>query len=325
MWAGKFRRYHHLTKLQHLTVPGVVFPNIRDAFLVLIGVGQSFFRLLFWRPNVVFLKGGYVCLPVGYAAWLLRIPIVIHDSDAHPGLTNRLLAPLAKRIATGVSLEHYNYPPEKSAYIGIPISGEYKPLSLKERQAVKAALGFDPHRPLTVFVGGGLGAKQINENVALHLEELLQVTNVVLISGTAQYDEMRSLTPVDDARFRLEAFLSSGLPSLLGAADIVVSRAGATALLELAALSRPTIVIPSKRLIWQVKHAKLFVDMQAVYLLDEALFEEPGDTSLVTAVKRLLNDDELREKLGKNLHRQAKPNATRDLAAMIMSVTRKRR
>lgn len=305
--------------------PSVVFPNIRDLFFVLLGVGQSLIRLLVWRPNVVFLKGGYVCLPVGYAAWLLRIPIVIHDSDAHPGLTNRLLAPLAKRIATGVSLEHYNYPANKSAYVGIPISSQYKPLSLKRRQEVKAALGFDAKCPLTVFVGGGLGSKPINENVALHLKELLKMTNVVLISGTAQYDEMRSLTPVDDPRFRLEAFLSSGLPELLGAADIVVSRAGATALLELAALGRPTIVIPSKRLVWQVKHAKLYDDMQAVYLLDEDLFKEPEDMSLVAAVKKLLEDDILRERLGKNLHKLAKPNATRDLAAMIMSVTRKRR
>lgn len=324
--SGKFRRYHHLSKLQHLTVPGVVFPNIRDAFLVFFGIIQSFFRLLFWRPQVVFLKGGFVCLPIGIAAWLLRIPFVIHDSDAHPGLTNRILAPLASRILTGVSLDHYDYPVEKSAYVGVPIDPHFKQISEKKRQEVKLKFGFSHKRPLTVFVGGGQGSKQINDNVVLHLIDLMKITNVMILSGTKQYDELRSLTPQDNAHFRLEAFIPpQGLAELLAAADIVVTRAGASALLELAALAKPTIVIPSKRLIWQVKHAKLYVDMQAVYPLDEDKFTEPGDKSLVAAVKRLLVDQPLRQKLSKNLHRLARPNAGKDMAATILSVARKSR
>lgn len=324
--SGKFRRYHHLSKLQHLTIPAVVFPNIRDAFLVFFGTFQSFFRLLFWRPDVVFLKGGFVGVPVGIAAWLLRIPVVVHDSDAHPGLANRIIAPIAKRIMTGVSLDHYNYPPEKSAYVGVPIDPSFVPLSVKKRQEVKLKFGFDPKRPLTVFVGGGQGSKQINDNVALHLIELVKFTNVLLLSGTKQYDELRSLTPADNAHWRLEAFIPpQGIAEIEAAADIVVARAGASTLLELAALSKPTIVIPSKRLIWQVKHAKLYVDMQAVYPIDEDHFTEQGDQTLVTAVKRLVSDAALREKLGKNLHRLARPNASRDMAATIVSAARKRR
>ncbi|MDB5183764.1 MAG: UDP-N-acetylglucosamine--N-acetylmuramyl-(pentapeptide) pyrophosphoryl-undecaprenol [Candidatus Saccharibacteria bacterium] len=324
--SGKFRRYHHLSRLQHLTIPSVVFPNILDGFKVFLGTIQSFFRLLFWRPNVVFLKGGFVCVPVGIAAWLLRIPIVIHDSDAHPGLANRILAPMAKRITTGVSLDHYNYPPEKSAYVGIPIDSHFVPLPEKKRQEVKLKFGFDPKRTLTVFVGGGQGSKQINDNVALHLIELVKITNVMLLSGTKQYDELRSLTPPDNAHFRIEAFIPpQGMAELLGAADIVVTRAGASALLELAALSKPTIVIPSKRLVWQVKHAKLYVDMQAVYPIDEDHFTEEGDQTLVHAVKRLVTDQNLADRLAKNLHRLARPNASRDMAATIMSATRKKR
>ncbi|MFZ2544628.1 MAG: glycosyltransferase [Candidatus Saccharimonadales bacterium] len=322
--SGKFRRYHHLTKLQHLTIPSVVFPNIRDAFFVLFGVIQSVFRLIVWRPNVVFAKGGYVCLPVGWAAWLLRIPLVIHDSDAHPGLTNRLLAPMAKRIMTGVSLDHYNYPVEKSTYIGVPIDSHFEPISEVQRREVKQKFGFDPKRPLTVFVGGGNGAKQINDNVALHLSELIAFTNVMLLSGAKQYDELRSLTPPDNSHFRLEAFIPPiGIAKLLAAADVVVARPGASTLLELAALSKPTIVIPSKRLIWHVKHAKLYVDMQAVYPLDEDQFTETGDRSLVLAVKRLVEDTALREKLGKNLHALARPHAASDMASIIVRAARK--
>lgn len=323
--SGKFRRYSHLTKLQHLTIPSVVFPNIRDAFLVFGGVVQSLVRLIVWRPDVVFAKGGYVCLPVGWAAWLLRIPLVIHDSDAHPGLTNRLLAPVAKRIGTGVALEHYDYPPQKSVYVGIPISSQYKIASPERKAAIKKALGLDARRPLTVFIGGGLGAKQINDAVAVSLDQLLAVTNVVLLSGTAQYDELRSLTPRDDKRFLLKDFMTEGLPQLIQAADVVVSRAGATALLELAATATPTILVPSKRLLWQVKHAKVFADADSVLLLDEDRFENPDDKTLPLAVKKLLTDARLRTRLARNLHKQARPHAARDMAVMIIRATGKRR
>lgn len=323
--SGKFRRYSHLTKFQHLTIPSVIFPNIRDTFYVIGGLVQSFTRLLFWRPDVVFAKGGYVCLPVGWAAKLLRIPLVIHDSDAHPGLTNRLLAPAATRIATGVPLEHYDYPPEKSAYVGIPISSEYQKITPQKRHELKKQLGFQPTRPLVVFVGGGLGAKQINDAVALHLDALMDVANIYLLSGSAQYDELRSLTPADDSRFMLKDFVSHGMPAILGAADVVVSRAGATFLLELAALAQPTILVPSKRLLWQVKHAKLFADEHAALLLDEDRFESADDTSLVVAIKKLLIDEKLRSKFASNLHKMSRPHAARDVAAMIVRASGKGR
>lgn len=322
--AGKFRRYHHLTRLQHLTIPSVVFPNIRDAFLVLFGVVQSIARLIAWRPDVVFAKGGYVCLPVGWAAWLLRIPLVIHDSDAHPGLTNRLLAPFAKRIATGVPLEHYSYPPEKSIYIGTPIDARFQKVTKQQQQNLKESFGFDASRPLVVVTGGGQGSKQINDAVALHLDKLLAFTNVVLLSGSAQYDELRSLTPENDPRFILKDFVP-GLPDLFGAADIVVSRAGATALLELAAQAKPSIIIPSNRLTWQVKHAKIFSSEQAVVILDEDKFEDPEDRSLVQTIKGLIDKPEIRKKLGDNLHKQARPHAATDMAAIIIRAARKRR
>lgn len=318
VWAGKLRRYSHLSKLQHLSKSDVLFPNIRDGFLVVIGFIQSIAKLVIWRPDVVFIKGGYVCLPVGYAAALLRIPMVIHDSDAHPGLTNRLLAPYAKFIATGVPLEHYNYPADKAKYIGIPISDEYHHISDTEKHRAVEEYDFDNSRPLVVFVGGGLGARQINDNVALHIEELMKLSNVVLISGTAQYDELKSLTPVSDNRFALEAFLSHGLPQLLAAADVVVTRAGATALLELAALAKPTILVPSHKLIWQVKHAELFANDEAVYMVDEKKFNEPGDKTLVDAVRTVLKDTKLRSKLSKNLSNLAMPHAAEDLAKMIL-------
>lgn len=325
IWAGKLRRYAHLSFLQHFTIPSVLFPNIRDVFLVVIGTIQSIFRLIVWRPDVVFAKGGYVSLPVGYAAWVLRIPLVIHDSDAQPGLTNRLLAPFAKAIGTGVSLDHYNYPASKTTYVGIPIDAAYEPYDDDRRRKLQRSLAFDPRRPLVVFVGGGLGAKQLNDAVALHLPKLLEHTNVILIAGSAQYDELRSLTPQNDPRFILKDFVSHGMVDIQGAADVVVSRAGATAILELAAMAKPTILVPSKRLLWQVKHAKVYADEHAVLMLDEDKFSDAEDQTFIKTVLGLLRDEAMRNRLSKNIHRLARPNAARDMAAMIIRASRKRR
>lgn len=319
--AGKLRRYHHFTLLQHFTVPWVFWPNLRDLFLVIIGTIESIFRLIVWRPDVIFAKGGFVCLPVGWAAWVLRVPLVIHDSDTHPGLTNRLLAPIAHRIATGAPVEYYPYPVAKTRYIGIPVGEHFRPFSEAEQRAGKHALGFDPVRPLTVITGGGLGAQRLNDNVALHLQVLLKSTNVILISGTAQYDELRALTPQDDPRYQLRGFVSQGMAEMLGAADVVVARAGATSILELAALAKPTVLVPNAKLTGghQLKNAKVYADKNAAIVINEDAFDDPHDKSLVNAVELLLDDAHLRSSLGDALHSFARPHAAKDAADMILS------
>lgn len=318
--SGKFRRYNHLTLMQQLLWPKLVLLNIRDSFLVAAGFVQSLFKLLIWRPDVVFTKGGYVCLPVGLAARLLRIPLVIHDSDAHPGLTNRVLSRWASSIATGAPLEYYAYPKEISRYVGIPIAAEFHVFSHNERLAAREQWGIDASRPLIVITGGGLGAKHINDVVAETLHELMQLGTVVLIAGTLQYDELRALTPADDSRFQLHAFVSEGMAALLGAADVVVTRAGATTMLELAALAKPTIVIPNAKLTGghQVKNAKVYQDAEAVIVVDEeAMLNQPG--MFVLAVQDVLNHAEKSSAMAARFARFARPDAAKDMADMILA------
>ncbi len=321
--AGKFRRYHHLTVLQQLLWVRLVLLNIRDSFLVGIGFIQSLIKLLVWRPDVVFTKGGYVCLPVGLAAKVLRIPLVIHDSDAHPGLTNRVLSKWAVAIATGAPLGYYDYPKNRSHYIGIPIASEFHVFSTHERTVAREKWGIDLDRPLIVITGGGLGATRINNVVIEVLPKLLQHVSVVLISGSAQYDELNSLTPSNSNRFQLHAFVSDGMAELLGAADIVVARAGATTILELAALAKPTILIPNGKLTGghQLKNARVYSDAHAVIIVDEdRMLEDP--TVLSHAVLELIGDDKKRAELAKNVAEFARPNATRDMARMIIDAAR---
>ena len=248
IYSGKLRRYNHLTFVQHLLIPSIVFGNIADVFKNIAGVFQAFFKLIFLRPDVIFCKGGFVCVPVGLAAWILRIPMVIHDSDAHPGLANRILAKFAKKIATGSPLEFYNYPKAISQYVGIPVREEFKKYSSPEREALKQELGFSAKKPLVVVTGGGLGAARLNNATVAEAENLTQNAQIVLISGVGQFEELKNKTRGSSPDFHLFGFIAQDMWKYLAAADLVVARAGATSNLELAALAKPTILVPNARL-----------------------------------------------------------------------------
>ncbi len=321
--SGKLRRYHHLSVIQQLMWTKLVMLNLRDSFLVFVGFIQSLVKLIIWRPDVVFTKGGYVCLPVGMAARCLRIPLVIHDSDAHPGLTNRVLSRWAKYIATGAPLEYYPYPKEISKYVGIPINGGFRKYSNAEKIKARRQWGIATESKLLVVTGGGLGAKRINDSVVQALDDLLEFTSVVLISGTAQYDELRSFTPQNSDRFQLHPFVSSGMDDLLGAADVVVTRAGATTILELAALEKPTILIPNGKLTGghQLKNAAVYKESGAVEIVDEGDIEE-SPAVLVGVVKKVMSNNDKSNNMAKNFSKFARPNAAKDMADMILSAVK---
>ena len=321
--AGKLRRYHHLTVLRQLLWPSLVLSNIKDSFLVVAGFFQSAVKLIIWRPDVVFTKGGYVCLPVGIAAHLLHIPIVIYDSDAFPGLTNRVLSRWATAIATGAPLEYYNYPANKSHYVGIPISPEFHKFSDKESRLAKEKWGIDQQRPLIVVTGGGLGASRINDSVVVALKDLLKLGSVVLISGTNQYDDLNSITPPNDDKFQLHSFISKDMASLLGAADVVVARAGATTVLELASLAKPTILIPNAKLTGghQLKNAAVYMKQKAVKIIDEdKMIDNPQ--ILVSVIKDVLSNINITKQMANKFESFARPNAARDLAEIIINAVK---
>lgn len=322
--SGKFRRYHQYAWWRQLfRFRDIVFPNIRDGFLVAVGFVQSVWRMIWWRPDVVFCKGGFVCLPIGLAAKLLGIPVVIHDSDAHPGLTNRVLGRFANQIATGAPLEYYSYPPERTRYVGIPVRADFRSFTAKERMELKRKLGVDPDSRLVVVTGGGLGATRINNAVVGSLDQLMSIATVILISGTGQFDELNALTPSDEPRFQLHAFVSEGMAEMLGAADVVVARAGATSLLELAALHKPTVLVPNGYLAGghQLKNAKVYHDGGAVEVIDEHALDNDHNL-LYQTLKPLLADEIRLEKLSKAMAGFAKPHAAEEMADIILGCVR---
>jgi len=317
--SGKLRRYHNLKWWQHMTTPSILFPNLRDMVLVVGGFLQSIAKFIVWRPDVVFAKGGFVSVPAGIVAWLFRIPLVIHDSDSHPGLANRVLARFATYIATGAPLSNYPYDRKRARYTGIPISEDFHPYSDQERLKMKNALGFESDMPLVVITGGGLGAGHLNQTVIKQLEPLLALTSVMLLTGAAHYEAVRASVPPNDSRFQLLPFINNEeMVRVLGAADIVVSRAGATTIFELSALAKPTILIPNAQLAGghQLKNAVEYSKGGATEVIEDVQLTAYPQV-LVDTIGSLLADPAKCAQMARVFYALSKPKATQEVADLI--------
>lgn len=317
IYAGKLRRYHSMGFMRQLLDIPTLLQNIRDVFLVATGFIQSLLFLRKIKPDAVFTKGGFVCLPVGLAAHMLKIPLVIHDSDAHPGLTNRVLAKYAKVIGTGAPAELYPFPKGRTHYVGIPVDPAFKPPTPARQQQYKAELGFhDTKKPLLVVTGGGLGARSINRVVVTIAPQLLDKVAILHLTGTKTYQETLAAAP-EHIDYIIKPFLP-GLATALGAADIVISRAGATSMAELAAMAKPVVVIPNQHLAGghQLKNAEVYQKAGAAVVLNEeqVILDQRKLTRIILT---LVAKAEKRQALGKKLHAFSKPDAALDMAALI--------
>ena len=328
--AGKLRRYTNFTFMMYLSHFDIVLKNIIDFFKIAVGFFQAFGRLVFLRPDAIFLKGGYVCLPVGYAARILHIPYVIHDSDATPGLANRLLSQKAPKIATGMPLKYYKYDESRAEWTGIPVAAEFTPVSAAKQRKYKKELGFDTDAPLTVVTGGSLGAQTINFAVREILPQMLKKSSVLLVAGRERYPEMLDLKSYEKwekgvlcSNFRMLEF-SGEMWKLFAAADLVISRAGASTMTELSAMKKAVIMVPNHKLpgYHQVKNAKTYASANAALVVsDDAMSKDPK--KLLKAFDELINDAAKREELAQNLAEFSKDNAAGRIADIIIRVAKK--
>lgn len=328
--AGKLRRYHTIPLWKQLLDIPTVAHNLRDMFLIAAGFLQSVHLLRKFRPDVVFTKGGFVCLPVGYAAHLRKIPLVIHDSDAHPGLTNRILARWASAIATGAPLENYQYPADKTVYAGIPVAEAFHSGDEAQKRQAKEAVQQDPARPLVVATGGGLGALRLNRALVAIAGDLVAAgAEVVHVTGAAHGEAIaKDITEKlgqNTTHYHVKPFVAADeMARLLTAADVVVSRAGATTMAELAALGKATILVPNPILTagHQLKNAEVWQRADAAIVLDE---QELADSPEVLQKKiiELLSQPQRRQHLESAIKKFAMPDAAKTVAQLILEVQRR--
>jgi UDP-N-acetylglucosamine--N-acetylmuramyl-(pentapeptide) pyrophosphoryl-undecaprenol N-acetylglucosamine transferase len=320
--AGKFRRYHTLKFAGGIFYPDIFIKNLIDSFRFPGNVFAAYKILRKFRPSAVFSKGGFVALPVGIAAHWLKIPLVTHDSDMVPGLTNRILGRWATAQATGMPPELFDYPKAKLHYVGIPLDERVKKVTPGAQRKVKQALGFDTDSQVLLVAGGSAGSIQLNEVMTSIAEELLSnnlALRLIHLSGIeheASVKEAYHRLPKGDQKRVLVAGYSQDFYDLVAAADLIITRAGATTLAQLAAAGKACILVPGSHLAGghQIKNAEWLMANDAAAIAPDNV--QPDE--MLALINGLLANDHRRFELSRNLYATAKPDAAKDLANLIL-------
>jgi UDP-N-acetylglucosamine--N-acetylmuramyl-(pentapeptide) pyrophosphoryl-undecaprenol N-acetylglucosamine transferase len=323
--AGKFRRYHGEGLKQLLDIP-TWLKNIRDTGYVLVGIYQSWRLLRRLRPRVIFIKGGFVGVPVGLAAAWLHIPYITHDSDALPGLANRIIGRWARKHAVALPPPTYKYPPDKTVMTGIPLQADFQPVTPKLKQAYRTKLKLPTKAKVILIIGGGLGAQRVNQAVANAVPHLLrEFTDLYVVQAAGRANEAdlqalyaEKLSPAEQGRLQVHGFIKD-VYRYSGAADVIVTRAGATNLAEFALQGKACIVVPNPVLTGghQLANARYLADQQAAVVIDETeLAADPN--RLARQVSGLLRNSDHQRRLSARLAKFAKPQATAELARLIL-------
>ena len=220
--SGKMRRYFS-------------WKNFTDPFRVVKGMFQAGKIMRRVKPDVVFSKGGFVSVPVVIAARSKGIPVVTHESDYTPGLANKINAKFANKVCVTFedTLAHVG---AKGVHTGTPIRPE---LYEGNKARGLSFLGFEGKKPVLLIMGGSLGAVAINEAVRAALPQLLATFDIVHLCGKDKVDESCA-----QPGYNQYEYINEELPDIFAATDVIVSRAGANAVFEFLALSKPALLIP---------------------------------------------------------------------------------
>ncbi len=327
--AGKFRRYHG-EGWRQFTDASTMLKNLRDGGYVLIGLYQSWRILRSLRPDVLFIKGGFVGVPVGLAAALLQIPYVTHDSDAIPGLANRIIARWAKVHAVALPVSNYPYPPDQTQTTGIPVRQAFVPVDDARQRSYRKATKLPDQAQIIFVIGGGLGSQTINQAVqraAPHLLREFPGLHLVQVTGRHNYGAARHfyenhVGTTEQGRVQLFDYLND-VHLWSGAADVIITRAGATNLAEFALQGKACLVVPSPFLAGghQLRNAEVLARAGAVEIINDDELSRDSNR-LITVLGQLLRDRSRRQSLAAALAKFSQPRAAVELADLILSVAR---
>lgn len=309
--SGKMRRYFS-------------FQNFVDFFKVPIGFLQSLWILLWYMPDVIFSKGGYVAVPVVLAAWIYRIPILVHESDSTPGIANQFLSKFANRIAVAYPSAEQYFPKNKTAMVGNPIRFE---VTDGEPFILRRELGFTESRKTILVLGGSQGSKIINESIVKILPQLLEHYQVIHQTGQDHYENVVSEAAfvgvkVGHGGYAAMPFMNANkLRDAFSMCDLVISRAGATFITEIAANGKPAILIPISHSAndHQRMNAYALANIGAALVLEETNL---GEHILIKDIERILTNDELRAGMTEKIKTFYHPNAAEMIANSVVEIAR---
>jgi undecaprenyldiphospho-muramoylpentapeptide beta-N-acetylglucosaminyltransferase len=271
------------------------------------------------RPSALFATGGYASVPVALAAWTLGTPILVYLPDIEPGLAVRAIARLAKRIAVTVEDSRAYFPAHKVTVTGYPVRAEFYGL---DREDARTSLGLTPSReePVVLVLGGSRGARSINQALDGVLEQVLELAQVVHVSGELDWPEVAKrqerLPMALKARYHAVPYLHE-MGAALVAANLAVCRAGASTLGELPFFGLPAVLVPYPHA-WRYQRVNaewLTTRGAAIAIADERLSQQ-----LLPTVRRLLADGSELADMSERMQALACTDAATKLAGELLSL-----
>lgn len=313
--SGKLRRYWSLKSL---------FQNIFDLFFKIpIGILESFFYIFFLAPDLIFSKGGYGSLPVVLAGKMLGVPIFLHESDTVPGMVNKFLARLALEIFVSFPDTPY-FPKKKMILVGNPIRRELLEGNKKEAQAF---FGLSGEKPVVLILGGSQGAQRINDRILEILPEILKDFELIHQTGQKNFQQVKAEAQVVINQ-KLAKFYhpfpflgEEELKNAYAAADLIVARAGSGVIFEIAALGKPSILIPLPESAQehQIKNAYTFAKNGATIVLEEENFTSHF---FLERLRYLFSDQKELERMSLAAKEFSRPKAGQIIAEYIIEYLR---
>ncbi|KRQ86585.1 UDP-N-acetylglucosamine--N-acetylmuramyl-(pentapeptide) pyrophosphoryl-undecaprenol N-acetylglucosamine transferase [Caloramator mitchellensis] len=291
--------------------------NVFKGFVQSIDIVKDF------KPDIVIGTGGYVCGPIVLAASLRGIPTIIHEQNAFPGMTNKLLAHFVNKIAITFKETEKYFPKNKVVFTGNPIR---ESIIIKKEKADKSYWGLSVDKPMLLVVGGSRGATRINDTIVEIIPKLIQNDiQLLFVTGEKEYDKIiKRIEKMDiqsDRRIVIKPYLFN-IDMALNSADLIISRAGATIISEITALGIPSILIPSPNVAnnHQEYNALALEQNGAAIVIKESQLETNVFADQV--INLILNKEKL-SKMSSNAKKLAVLDATDKIYDIITELTNK--
>lgn len=271
-----------------------------------------------FKPHAVIGTGGYVSFPVLYTAQIQHIPNYIQEQNAFAGLANKILAKQSHKIFVAFDKMEKFFPKDKIILSGNPVRQDLHNIQEKKQHAHQH-FHIHTNYPVVLILGGSLGAQRINETIAQNISFFIQ-NNIQLIwqMGKQFYTNISNelKTQLEKYSFYYKDFIYE-MDLAYAAADVIISRAGASTIAELSIVGKPSILIPSPNVTndHQMKNALSLSKKNAAIVIPD----HQAPTQLIPALQKLIQDTELQKTLSANIHQLAKPNAAKTIAQYILN------
>ena len=268
-----------------------------------------------FKPDIVIGTGGFASGPLLQAAAASGIPIIVQEQNSYPGITNKLLAKKAARICVAYENLESFFPKEKIVLTGNPVRSDIIGLDGKREEAIRH-FNLDPKKKTLLVLGGSLGARRVNELIANEMVNFAaNEVQVLWQCGKGYYDQYKHHH--EKVGVQVFAFIDR-MDLVYAAADVIISRAGASSVSELCIVGKPVIFIPSPNVAedHQSKNAQSIVNREGAIMIRESELAVRFSAEFA----KLLNDQPLRQRLSENIKKLARPDATKDIVDEIIAV-----